>query len=141
MARDAFDEGDYRWTLEVCKHLVFADETDTAARELQADAFQQLAYGAENGTWRNAFLGGAKELRDGSFGTPTSAKAGDVVGALTVDQLLDSVAIRIDGPWAWDEHLTINWVITDTGDVHLAELRNGASTTEPSTLPCLAPPP
>ena len=126
VARDAFDEGDYRWTLEVCKHLVFADETDTAARELQADAFEQLAYGAENGTWRNAFLGGAKELREGSFGTPTSAKAGDVVGALTVDQLLDSVAIRIDGPRAWDERLTINWVITDTGDVHLAELRNGA---------------
>ena len=126
VARNAFDEGDYRWTLEVCKHLVFADETDGAARELQADAFEQLAYGAENGTWRNAFLCGAKELRDGSFGTPTSAKAGDVVGALTVDQLLDSVAIRIDGPRAWDERLTINWVITDTGDVHLAELRNGA---------------
>ena len=45
------------------------------ARALQADALEQLGFGAENGTWRNAYLAGAHELRDGNFGTPTATAA------------------------------------------------------------------
>ncbi|MBS1847820.1 MAG: MBL fold metallo-hydrolase, partial [Actinobacteria bacterium] len=111
-ARDAFDEGDYRWSAELGKHLVFADPDDADARALLADAFEQLAFGAENATWRNAYLAGATELRDGIFGTPTRASA-DVAGALTVEQLFDAMGVRIDGPRAWDEHLRIAWRITD----------------------------
>ena len=83
------------------------------ARALQADAFEQLGFGAENGTWRNAFLAGATELRHGQFGTPTTAASADLIGALTVPQVFDSIAIRIDGPRAWNEHLVLSWVITD----------------------------
>ncbi|MCU0261386.1 MAG: MBL fold metallo-hydrolase [Ilumatobacteraceae bacterium] len=124
VARRAWDAGDYRWCAEVGKHLVFADDTDTEARELLADAFEQLAYGAENGTWRNAFLAGATELRSGNFGTPVST-GGELLRALTVTQVLDSIAIRIDGPKAWDEHLQIAWRITDEDRTYLVELRNG----------------
>jgi alkyl sulfatase BDS1-like metallo-beta-lactamase superfamily hydrolase len=125
VARQAFDEGDYRWAVEVLNHVLFADETHEAARTLQADAFEQLGFGAENGTWRCVFLSGATELRSGIFGTPTSAQAPDIVGALPVDQLLDSLAIRIDGPKAWDERLVLSLVMTDSGVTHVAELRNG----------------
>ena len=76
-ARESFAEGDYRWVAEVVNHLVFADPGDTAARELQAEALEQLGYGSENATWRNFFLMGATELREGVSGTPTaSAPAG-----------------------------------------------------------------
>jgi alkyl sulfatase BDS1-like metallo-beta-lactamase superfamily hydrolase len=125
VARRAFDEGDYRWVAEVCKHLLFADDTNAAAAALQADALEQLGFGAENGTWRCAFLAGAKELRDGNFGSPSTAASVDLIGALTVPQVFDSIAIRIDGPSAWDLHLMISWIITDTGTTHLTELRNG----------------
>ncbi len=124
-ARKAWDEGDYRWCAELGKHLVFADDTDRDARNVLADALEQLGYGAENGTWRNVFLAGATELRQGSFGTPVSAGA-DVVRSLTVSQLLDSVAIRIDGPRAWQTSLRIALTIADDGVTYLAELRNGA---------------
>jgi alkyl sulfatase BDS1-like metallo-beta-lactamase superfamily hydrolase len=40
--------------------------------------------------------------------------------------MLDGIAVRIDGPRAWDEHLRIAWRITDEDTVHLCELRNGA---------------
>jgi alkyl sulfatase BDS1-like metallo-beta-lactamase superfamily hydrolase len=123
-ARRAYDDGDYRWAVEVCKHLLFADDTDAAAQALQADALEQLGFGAENGTWRNAFLSGAHELRHGRFGSPTTASA-ELVSALSVDQVLDSIAIRIDGPKAWHERLTLSFVVTDTGATHIAELRNG----------------
>lgn len=125
VARQAWDDGDYRWCAEVGKHLVFSDADDTEARHLLADALEQLGFGAENGTWRNAYLAGATELRSGSFGTPTTTSP-DMVLALSVSQVFDSVAVRIDGPRAWDEHLRIVWRITDEDAVYLVELRNGA---------------
>ena len=125
VARQAYDNGDYRWATEVCKHILFADDSNADARTLQADALEQIGFGAENGTWRSAFLSGAHELRHGQFGTPTTAASADLIGALTVPQVFDSLGIRIDGPRAWDEHLTIAWTITDTGTTHLTELRNG----------------
>ena len=124
-ARTAFDEGDYRWAAEVLNHVLFADENHAEARSLQADTFEQLAFGSENGTWRNAFLSGAAELRNGIFGTPVSAEAPDLFAALTVEQLLSSIAIRVDGPRAWDEHLVFSLVVTDLDATHVVELRHG----------------
>lgn len=124
VAREAWDAGDYRWCAEVGKHLVFADAGDTEARGLLADVFEQLGYGAENGTWRNMYLAGAHELRTGPFGTPASTSP-DMLRALTVPQVLDGIGIRVDGPRAWDEHLRIGWEITDERSTHLVELRNG----------------
>jgi alkyl sulfatase BDS1-like metallo-beta-lactamase superfamily hydrolase len=65
--RAAFESGDYRWVAELVNHLVFAEPGNEEARELQADALEQLGYGAENATWRNFFLIGARELREGAF--------------------------------------------------------------------------
>ena len=48
--------------------------TTRGARTLYADTLEQLAYGAENATWRNFFLSGATELREGNFGTPTQPR-------------------------------------------------------------------
>jgi len=125
VARQAWDDGDYRWCAEVGKHLVFADPTDTDAGNVLADALEQLGFGAENGTWRNAYLAGATELRSGSFGTPASPSP-DMVLALSVPQVFDSIAVRIDGPRAWDEHLRIAWNCTDENTLYITELRNGA---------------
>src|SRR5664280_411491 len=125
LARQAYDEGDYRWGVEVLNHVLFADESHAAARALQADALEQLGFGAENGTWRSAFLAGATELRYGNFGTPASSAPPDLVGALTVEQVLGTIAVRIDGPRAWDEHLVLSFVVTDVGAIYIAELRNG----------------
>jgi alkyl sulfatase BDS1-like metallo-beta-lactamase superfamily hydrolase len=67
---------------------------------------------------------GALELRDGSVGTPTTTSAPDIVAALTVNQLFDSVALSVDGPNAWNEHLTIDWNISGHG-THRSTLSNG----------------
>jgi alkyl sulfatase BDS1-like metallo-beta-lactamase superfamily hydrolase len=124
LAQRAYDEGDYRWAVELLNHVLFAEEAHAGARALQADALEQLGFGAENGTWRSAFLAGAAELRHGQFGTPVAVPT-DLLGALTVPQVFDSIAIRVDGPKAWDQHLLMSWVITDTGTTYVTELRNG----------------
>ena len=128
VAQRAFDAGDYRWATEVLNHVLFADEHHAAARALQADTFEQLGFGSENGTWRDVYLSGAHELRHGSFGTPTTADAVDIIHALSVEQVLGATAVRIDGPKAWDEHLVISFVVTDLDQVHVVELRHGVLT-------------
>jgi alkyl sulfatase BDS1-like metallo-beta-lactamase superfamily hydrolase len=124
-ARRSFREGDYRWVAEVVNHVVFAEPENEAARELQADALEQLGYGAENATWRNFFLMGAKELRGGIGGTPTSTAPADVVANLSVGQLLDAMAIRLDGPRAWGKELRIDWGISDPDEAHSVTVCNG----------------
>ncbi|WP_067825123.1 alkyl/aryl-sulfatase [Nocardia inohanensis] len=127
-ARAYFDRGDYRWVAQVLNYVVFADETHAAAKTLLADAYEQLAFGSENGPWRNFFLSGAYELRNGNFGTPTEAVAPMLLAALTVDQVFDAMSLRLNGPKAWHEKATSDWVFTDEGRTVRLQLRNGLLT-------------
>ena len=124
-ARGSFEAGEYRWVAEVVNHVVFAEPENRAARELQADALEQLGYGAENATWRNFFLVGAQELREQSVSTPTVAAPPDIVANLSVAQLLDAMAIRLNGPRAWEQSLRIDWVVTAPDEEHAITVRNG----------------
>jgi alkyl sulfatase BDS1-like metallo-beta-lactamase superfamily hydrolase len=125
LAQAAFDSGDYRWAATLLDHAVFTDAVHGAARELYADTLEQLGYGAENGTWRNFFLSGATELREGNFGTPAVTAAPAVLAQLSPDQLLDSLAISVDGPSAWDLDLSLDVTFTDIGTNYRLTLRNG----------------
>lgn len=126
-ARESFDRGDYRWVAEVVNHLVFAQPDNAEARELQARALEQLAYGAENGTWRNFFLMGAHELRHGPAGTAASPTP-DFIANLTTEQLFDALAIKLDGPRAAGRRITLRWRFTDTGEEHILSLQHGVLT-------------
>lgn len=124
----AFDAGDYRWAAEVANHAVFAEPNHVAAREVLADTYEQLGYGSENGTWRDFYLSGATELRDGQFGTPTETSAPDVIANLSPEMLFDAIAIQVNGPRAWDERLTIDAVLTDADTRYRLRLANGVLT-------------
>ncbi|MGF9759196.1 alkyl sulfatase dimerization domain-containing protein [Microvirga sp. 0TCS3.31] len=124
----AFDSGDHRWAAEVLSHVVFAEPDHAAARELLADTLEQLGYGSENGTWRNFYLSGAYELRNGQFGTPTVTASPDMVAQLSPAMLFDAMAVQVDGPAAWDEQLTIDVVLTDVDERYRLRLSNGALT-------------
>ncbi|MBA4608544.1 MBL fold metallo-hydrolase [Aeromicrobium sp. Marseille-Q0843] len=127
-AKEAFAEGDYRWAAEIGNHAVFAEPEHGAAREVLADTYEQLGYGSENGTWRDFYLSGALELRDGQFGTPTETNAPDVIGQLTPEMLFDAIAIQVDGPRAWDAKLSIDVVLTDADERYRLWLANGVLT-------------
>ncbi|TKG69253.1 alkyl/aryl-sulfatase [Prauserella endophytica] len=127
VARRAFTNGDYRWVGELVGHLVYADPGNTAARELQAAAFEQLGFGAENATWRNFYLVGAAELRGEKGGTPTVTASPDILAQLSLGQLFDSVAIRVDGPRAGDLRIGVDWTVTGPDGEHQywSRLSNG----------------
>jgi alkyl sulfatase BDS1-like metallo-beta-lactamase superfamily hydrolase len=71
---------------------------------------------------------GAQELRHGIDAAPATVGSAELLSALTVGQLLDAIAIRINGPAAWDVRLTIDWRFTDLGQTHRATLGNGVLT-------------
>ncbi|MFJ7280552.1 alkyl sulfatase C-terminal domain-containing protein [Kitasatospora sp. NPDC098663] len=130
--------------------MVFAQPDHEAARELLADTYEQLGYGAENGTWRCAYLSGAYELRHGGFGTPVSPVTPDVLAQLTPEQVLDALAVRVNSRHCWREHLALDLDLTDTGTRYRLVLHNGvltctaAAQTAPADavlhLPATAPP-
>ncbi|MFG3531311.1 alkyl/aryl-sulfatase [Streptomyces sp. NPDC047917] len=126
-AHESFAAGDFRWVVQVVNHVVFADPDNAGARDLQADALEQLGYGSENGTWRNFYLTGALELRHGPVGTPTATASPDLMRALTLDQLFDALAIRVDGPRSWDADICVRWNVKDREPVTV-RLRNGVLT-------------
>jgi len=134
IARKAFDEQDYRWAAEVLDRVLFADPSNGAAKALQADTLDQLGFGSENGTWRSEFLAGATELRTGNFGTPTQTASPDMLAALTPGQVFDAIAIRVDGPRAWDEQLSIGIDLTDVGETYRLDLHNGTLVHHPAKV-------
>ena len=124
LARQAFDDGDLRWAATLLDHAIFTDENHTGARELYADTLEQLAYGSEAATWRNFFLSGATELRDGTFGTPTVTSSA-LAAQLSPEQLFDVLAISVNGPRAWDLDLAIDITFLDIDTNYRLTLRNG----------------
>jgi alkyl sulfatase BDS1-like metallo-beta-lactamase superfamily hydrolase len=123
-ARGYSESGDLRFAAELLKHAVFAEPDNTDAKAALADVYQQLGYGAENATWRNFYLAGALELREG-ITPPALDVGGGMAAALTVDQLFDSLAIRVNGPRAASESLVIEWIFTDQGRTIRTALSNG----------------
>jgi alkyl sulfatase BDS1-like metallo-beta-lactamase superfamily hydrolase len=124
-ARKSFAAGDYRWVAEVVNHVVFAEPGNAAARQLQAEALEQLGYGSENATWRNFYLVGAEELRSGISGTPSDTRAPAILARLSVAQILDGMKVRLNGPRAWGKRLRIGWQMTDPDERHLLTVENG----------------
>ncbi len=128
-ARKDFAKGEFRFVAQAVSHLVFADPENQAARALLADTFEQLGYAAESATWRNAYLFGAQELRQGMPKTPPRPPMPrETLAALRTEQLWDVLGIRLNGPKAEGKHIVLNWTFTDTGETFVLTLENCALT-------------
>jgi alkyl sulfatase BDS1-like metallo-beta-lactamase superfamily hydrolase len=125
IAREAFENGDFRWAATLLDHAVFTDQSHAAARELYADTLEQLGYGAECATWRNFFLSGCTELRDGNFGTPVTTASPTMLSQLTPEQMFDILALSINGPQAWDIDIAMDITFLDLDVNYRVTLRNG----------------
>ncbi|WP_326721837.1 MBL fold metallo-hydrolase [Streptomyces sp. NBC_00243] len=127
-ARAYVDEGDLRFAATLLNHVVFADPENTEAKETLAGVYDRLGQGSENGPWRNFYLTAAMELRKGAGRVTLDTANAEMASALTVSMLLDSIAVRIDGPRAWDDRLTLDLVVIDEQRRHRVNLHNGALT-------------
>lgn len=124
LGRKAYADGDYRWVTEIVNHVVFADPANRAARDLQADALEQLGYQAESAIWRNAYLTGARELREGVKTLRISAQSPEMLAALSNEMVFDFLAVRLDHKKTDGLNLGINLKFTDSGEDYALELSN-----------------
>ena len=128
-AREDYARGEYRFVAEVMSHLVFADPANREARRLGADALEQMGYAAEAATWRNAYLLGALELRQGRPDTTARAPvSSDLVRSMTLDLFFDYLAVRLNGERAEGERSVLNWVFPDLDRRYVLTLQNCALT-------------
>ena len=127
-ARDDFKAGQYRWVARVTSQLVFADPSNKEARELGADALEQLGYQSEAATWRNAYLLGAYELRNGVAPQPSAASRADFLKGVTIDLAFDFLGVRLNAPKAEGKHIVVNWTFIDLNENHVMNLENSALT-------------
>jgi len=127
MMRAAMAQGDHRWAVQLGNHLVFAEPQNAAAREAQADALEQLAYQSESAIWRNMYLTGATELRQG-VPVPSGRVTVDLAKAATPAMFFDFMAIRLDADKAQGHDMTLNWRFDDLDQSFALTLRNGVLT-------------
>jgi len=125
-AASDFEKGDYRFVATVLNHLVFADPKNDAAKELLAKTYVQLGYQAESGPWRNFYLTGAHELRNGVTLPPRSAaRNAEMLNAMSLETLYDYFGMLLNGPKAAGKKATFNLNYPDTGQKTVLYLGNG----------------
>jgi alkyl sulfatase BDS1-like metallo-beta-lactamase superfamily hydrolase len=123
--RESFKENDYRWVAEMMKHVVFANPANQEAKNLLADALEQLGYQAESGPWRSVYLQGAFELRNGVPNVQAAASATpDTIRAMTPGMLFDYFAVRLNPEKVEGRKYAINAVFTDVGETHGLRVEN-----------------
>ena len=128
-AHKEFKKGRYQWVAEFTNTVIFADPTNEEARNLCADALEQLAYQAESGTWRNCYLTAALELREGNqtANLPGNKQfARDIMVNLTPPMAFDYMGILLNKHKLADEDYTIEFELTDTGETYTLFVRYGA---------------
>ncbi|MFE1906131.1 alkyl/aryl-sulfatase [Streptomyces gardneri] len=131
-ARTSFEAGDLRWVAEVINHVLFAHPDHADALALQAETYDRLGHAQENGVWRNFYLTGAQELRAGAGAGPLAAQphsqSPDLIAGLSVEQIFQSMAVRLDGPRAASHRLMLRWEFTGPDEVWTLLVGNGVLT-------------
>ncbi|PNB70447.1 alkyl/aryl-sulfatase [Pseudomonas sp. GW456-E7] len=126
--RAAMTKGEYRWAAQLGNQLLFANPDNGDARKAQAEALEQMGYQSENATWRNMYLTGAMELRNGVPPHAGTSVSVDMVRAMSPQMFFDFLAVRLDSEKAVGHDLTLNWTFEDLNQDFNLTLRNGVLT-------------
>ena len=112
-------------TGSAAENLAGPGESGSGPKREEADALEQLGYQAESGPWRNFYLTGAKELREGvrKSATPGTASP-DSVSAMPLDLFFDYLAVRLDPAKAAGKTMNLNWSFPDINKTYVLSLEN-----------------
>ena len=133
-AKEDYEKGEYQWVAELTNMLVFADPENQDARYLCADALEQLAYQAESGTWRNAYLCAAQELRFGTNTDPATREttSGGITSHMTPEMIMQYLGIYTDSNKIEDLSFTANIVLPE--ESYVLVVKNGVVLYEQGSL-------
>lgn len=122
-ARADYEQGEYRWVAQILKHVVMSDPNHEEAKQLLADAYEQLGFQAESAIWRNFYLAGAYELRNG---VSEEVKVSTNISLDTpVDDFFTLLAIKLNGPKAEGTVITLHVTLSDINQSYTIHVENG----------------
>ncbi|RAK78014.1 alkyl/aryl-sulfatase [Aspergillus fijiensis CBS 313.89] len=131
-------EGDRRFAATLLGHAVALDPTHEQARLALASVFERLGYSAENSTWRNFYLTGALDLRQGGGDSQRHSPglaARELNPHQSVEQWLSLLSVRLHGPRAATESFIMDFHVKDTGSWWRLIVSNGVLTSRVTTEP------
>jgi alkyl sulfatase BDS1-like metallo-beta-lactamase superfamily hydrolase len=129
MGKKLIGQGRYRHAMEILNKLVYAEPKNQAAKDLLADAFEQLGYQSESPSLRNSYLTAAKELRDGIRPVELFSSAPpDIVHGTSTSLMLDSLAIMVDSRKAEGLKFKFNFILPDINEKFIVEMSNATLT-------------
>lgn len=124
-AKAFFEQGEYRWVAELLNHIVFANPDNTEAKSLLASTYNQLGYQAESAPWRNFYLMGAQELKQGVSNKGIDlASMEEILKNTPVAKFFESMAVRLNSEKAKDEVFNIVLNFTDINESYLLKVDN-----------------
>ncbi|MEY3269802.1 MAG: hypothetical protein RL480_2562 [Pseudomonadota bacterium] len=132
----AYAAGNYRWSADLAQNGVFADPTDAPARKWLADSYEQLGYQAESAIWRNIYLTGAREVRQGHADTVPESGPSYLLAATPLGDFLSLLETTLVPEKAGTTALAFNLVDTASGNRFAVSLANAVLVSEAGeTLP------
>lgn len=135
MAQAAYDMGDYAWAAELLNREVMADGGDTGARALLARCYDQLGWQSENALWRNIYLTGAGELRNGPPPPRSGSGSAGLLANLPTASLFDLLAVRLDAEKARAGTLRLEFIFPDRREQTYVTVENGVLIHQPIAAP------
>ena len=136
LAQTAYESGDYSWSAELLNNIVMSDTADVAARQLLARCYDQLGWQTETSLWRNIYLTGASELRNGAP-APSRTLAGQsaIVANLPTPMLFDLLSVRLDADKAGADRLKLEFIFPDRNEKTYVTIENGVLIHRPIAAP------
>jgi alkyl sulfatase BDS1-like metallo-beta-lactamase superfamily hydrolase len=138
-AAKAYNKGDSQFAAELLTYLIRVDHQDMQARKLKAAAFRKLGYAELNTTWRSWYLTSALELDGEISPTMVVGEIRDMIVAQLDNKpaldIISGLRYRVKAEDVGEDHLIVNYQLTDTGEKVSAELRNGVLVVKPELNP------
>jgi alkyl sulfatase BDS1-like metallo-beta-lactamase superfamily hydrolase len=136
LAQSAYDDGDYAWAAELLNKIIFAGGDAGAAKALLARCYDQLAWQSENTLWRNMYLTGAAELRNGTSAAARPGDSGAALAALLPSaDIFNLLSVRLNADKAGDGKVTLGFIFPDRAEQFTITVRNGVLIYRPMLPP------
>lgn len=134
-ARRAYDAGDDRWAATLTNHLVLADAGNAPARQLLARIYERQGAAAESAIWRNMYLSGASELRNGVPKGGGRGASSELVRHTPTGMLLDLLSVRLDPAKSNGQALSFDLVFPERKERFQVSVRNDVLVWEADPAP------
>ncbi len=130
-AQQAFEKGDYQWSLELTDHLLALDPDDSSAKELRSRSLARLGDRQSAATARNYYLTSAAEASGKLVIRDRKIREKDILNGVPLEAIFRGMSVRFNPEKAGDVSKAVAFYFTDTGEKWTVTVRHGIAEVRP----------